>query len=928
MIGRKPLWHAQDQIQRLAELTSDDPALKEVPLRRDVRSLGRLLGEVIREQEGDPLFEAVEELRQLSIEHRDQEGTDGVPRTTPRNDERMERAEHVVAAMDVRQAYRLTKAFAIYFELTNLAETAHRKRRRRASMLRSDLPPQPGTIRGTVSRLREAGLDLGALLAALREVTVVPVFTAHPTEVSRRTVLFKRGRIAQALERVDLLPLTAPEAAEQEILLLSEITALWQSDEVRPQRPSVKDEVQMGLEYYPGILIPTVPELYHLITDAVWHSYREKISAGELPEVVRFGSWIGGDRDGNPFVSPEVTRDALQLARETILDHYVHALEGLVGRLSSSTLQVPISDALRDALTRYRTTIPSLDPQPEIRSATEVYRRFLGYAGWRLRRARNEPTDPNAYPDATAFREDLRLVRDSLSENRGGRLAQLLVEPLLRQVETFGFHLHTLDIREHARVHARARDELFGGDPSAGSPVQLPDPPSPETNRLMESLRTVAELKRVYPPAAIQSYVISGATSADDVLTLVRLAEIAGVQVAAEDGDPGVMPVPLFESIDDLRRCPVICRELWTRPDYGRLLDAWGRRQEVMLGYSDSNKDGGMLTSTWEIYKAHRALHQVARECGVTLRLFHGRGGTVGRGGGPTQRAIAAQPPGAFDGEIKITEQGEVLNWKYSDRVLAERNLELMVAAALNALARSDRPEPAREERWESALEAMSTDAFGFYRRNIAENPEILVYFQEATPVAELEHAKIGSRPARRGETRGLDDLRAIPWVFGWMQSRHVLPAWFGIGYALERFADQAPEQEALLREMANEFYIFQDLIRNVEVGMAKADLPIARRYADLVGDTALRERVFSMIVDEFERTHRALARVTGHERLLETNPVLARSIRLRNPYVDPMSLIQVNLLRRKRAGEEGEDLNYALAATINGISAGLRNTG
>jgi phosphoenolpyruvate carboxylase len=335
-----------------------------------------------------------------------------------------------------------------------------------------------------------------------------------------------------------------------------------------------------------------------------------------------------------------------------------------------------------------------------------------------------------------------------------------------------------------------------------------------------------------------------------------------------------------------------------------------------------------MLTSTWEIYKAHRDLHEAARECGVTLRLFHGRGGTVGRGGGPTHRAITSQPPGAFHGEIRITEQGEVLNWKYADPVLAERNLELMVAASLDALARVNPPDARRLEEWAAAMEAMSGEAFGFYRGRIADDPDVLIYFQQATPTGELEHARIGSRPSRRGESRGLDDLRAIPWVFGWMQSRHVLPGWFGVGYALERFAARGERERALLREMMDDFPLFHDLIRNVEMGMAKADLSIARHYAALVEDSGLRERVFAMIVEEFDRTRRAILSVTGQSRLLEENPVLERSIRLRNPYVDPMSLIQVDLLRRKRAGEESEELNYALAATINGISAGLRNTG
>jgi phosphoenolpyruvate carboxylase len=380
-----------------------------------------------------------------------------------------------------------------------------------------------------------------------------------------------------------------------------------------------------------------------------------------------------------------------------------------------------------------------------------------------------------------------------------------------------------------------------------------------------------------------------------------------------------------------------ILEDLLSDEGYRRHLADRGDQQEVMLGYSDSNKDGGMLTSTWEIFKAHRALHRVAAECGVHLTLFHGRGGTVGRGGGPTHHAIIAQPTGAFSGQMKITEQGEVMNWKYSDPVLAERNLELMIAASLEALSRAKGQPQAVEDQWEAALETMSADAYAFYRERIAENPEVLAYFEEATPVKELEHARIGSRPARRGVSRGLEDLRAIPWGFGWMQSRHVLPAWFGVGFALERFASGgAPngqpacggERERFLQTMMEQFPFFEDLINNVEMGLAKADLSIARSYADLVVDESLRERVLSMIVEEFARTRKMVLRVSGQTELLDKNPVLARSIRLRNPYVDPLSLIQVELLRRKRSGDADENLNYALAATINGIAAGLRNTG
>jgi len=397
--------------------------------------------------------------------------------------------------------------------------------------------------------------------------------------------------------------------------------------------------------------------------------------------------------------------------------------------------------------------------------------------------------------------------------------------------------------------------------------------------------------------------------------------------------DPGLMPVPLFESIDDLREAPAVCRELWSRPDYRKLLASWDNWQEVMLGYSDSNKDGGMLTSTWEIFRAHRDLHVVAREAGVKLRLFHGRGGTVGRGGGPTHRAIFAQPMDSFDGQLRITEQGEVLNFKYADEVLAERNLELMIAASLDALTRPNARDPeghftgVLKPEWEAALDELSSLAFDFYRQHILDDPGVVTYFEQSTPVGELEQAKIGSRPSRRNASTKLTDLRAIPWVFGWTQSRLLVPAWFGVGYAIDQYLAR-PGSLVLLEEMAREFPLFIDLLRNVELALGKVDLATARLYASLVEDASLRERIFDMFEAEFHRTVRALLAITGQKELLEDNPVLGHSIRLRNPYVDPMHLIQVDLLRRKRQGEDTPELNRAIAATISGISAGLRNTG
>ena len=924
-------WKVEDQVARLTELVSQDLQLREAPLRRDVRSLGRLLGTVIREQAGEQAFIAEEELRHLAIKHRNLSNELGEScLDCPEEQELQEQAAQIVGRMRVGEAYQIVKAFSTYFELTNLAETNHRKRRQRAARVASKEPDKPGSMRGTLLRMRGEGISADEALRLLRQVQVVPVFTAHPTDVARRVVHFKRRRIAHELEMLDRLPLTDIEALRGQSAVLAEITALWQTDEVRRRQPTVLDEIKMGLDHYPDSLITPIHELYLDMAAAFDEVYGTGIRSGMLPRVVSFGSWIGGDRDGNPYVTSKSTGEALQKAREIILSNYVESLEELRRLLTPSVCRIEVTPGLEAAVRNYRDTLASCDLESDTVPECEPYRRLVVCMLHRLRCSQHEPDNSDAYPGAAIFEKDLLLMDESLTENGGERLVRALLDPLLLRVRTFGFHLHTLDIRQHARVHANAVAELAAlGTAGAGLSAALPAKPGPETTELLDTLRTIAILKRRYPAEAIKSYVISGASRVQDALSLVWLMELCGVQVAAGgDGDPGVMPVPLFESIEDLRHAPEICRTLWSLPEYAPYLDSWGRRQEVMLGYSDSNKDGGMLTSSWEIYKAHRELHLVAADCGVKLVLFHGRGGTVGRGGGPTHRAIVAQPAGAFNGSLKITEQGEVINWKYSDASLAQRNLELMVAASLEALARPGRLAALPDDSWENALEEMAVDAYAFYRERVAENPDIIPYFEQATPVQEFELAKIGSRPARRGAALDLTDLRAIPWGFGWMQSRHVIPGWFGVGHAMERFAAKGEGERELMREMMRRFPFFYDLIRNVELALTKVDLPLARLYSELVPDRELRERVFSMVMEEYRRTTRIVLTITGQSRLLENNPPLARSLRLRTPYVDPLSLIQIELLRRKRAGEQSEELNYVLAATISGISAGLRNTG
>jgi phosphoenolpyruvate carboxylase len=873
------LWRAGNQIERLKELLGATPEDKEAPLRRDVRSLGRLLGNVIKEQEGERLFDMVESLRKLCIAARSGQAA-------------FEPQSGIFGTMNVLDAAKLAKAFAMYFELTNLAETNHRKRRRRAMQLAPDVASQPGTIKGTLLRTREAGIDFEEMMSALRRVRVIPVFTAHPTEVARRTVLWKRQRISQLLTELDNLPLAGARALEIQHEINAEITTLWQTDEVRRAPPTVFDEIQMGLDYS-NVLFETIPELYGEIAAAIEEVYRIDVQDGVLPRLVEFASWIGGDQDGNPNVTHESAEYALDHARQTAFGHYFQSLDKLRRALSPSRKRVGVSDDLKAHLDDYEKRLEChIDDRPD-----EPYRRFITCMLFRL--------DQAAYASAGEFADDLNLMRRSLAMNQGARLAGLFVDPLLRKLDTFGFHLYTLDLRQHARVHASAVRALKSANREE----------APAARDVLGELRGFARLQKSHDPRAMQAYIISGASSADDVLSFVWLADLCGIDISR------LAPVPLFESIESLRNGADVCRALWNDESYSKILDSRGRFQEVMLGYSDSNKDGGMLTSSWELYKTHAALHEAASECNVRLRLFHGRGGTVGRGGGPTHRAIVAQPPGAFLGEIKITEQGEVLNWKYSDTVLAERNLELMIAASLESLVRLGQ-EPV-EPAWASAMDVLSEEAFGFYVRSVRDNPDLPAYFEEATPASEFDLAKIGSRPARRSLARGLEDLRAIPWVFGWMQSRHGLPGWFSVGYALERFGDQE-----MLRTMMERFPWFADMIGNVEIGLAKSDFSIARLYAGLVQDASLRDSVFSLILEEFDRTRQAVLRITGQSHLLENNPVLSRSIRLRNPYVDAMSLIQVELLRRKRAGEHTAELNDALAATINGISAGLRNTG
>ena len=729
-----------------------------------------------------------------------------------------------------------------------------------------------GSFRGTLLRMKAAGMSGDAIIAALRKVQVTPVFTAHPTEITRHTIRLKRRRIAGYLEQLDHLPLSKSDAREFEALILTEITALWQTDEVRLNKPTVRDEIHMGLDYFPMVLFETLPRLFSELEESLAEVYGQ---SAEIPQVLSFGSWIGGDRDGNPFVTASSTREALDMARHVVIDHYISETIRLIGQLSMSTRRIGITDALSQRVREYDQKLGEKYSRWKQITAAELYRHFLEFLIARLRFTRKSSKHALAYKSPRQFEEDLELIHDSLTANHGHRLAEL-VSPLLRKVRTFGFHLHTLDIRQNARVQTVALTEMASVQNRSTGAIQFHAEASAESVELIDTFRAIAEVKRTHSANAIRSFIVSNTQSEHDIFAVSRLAAAGGVSVAASRNDPGLMPVPLFESIDALRSSADIMRRIWTSAEFEPSLNSWDRHHEVMLGYSDSNKDGGMLTSTWELHKAQHQLHEAARQCDVNLRVFHGRGGTVGRGGGPTHAAILAQPAGDFSGQIRITEQGEVLSWKYADPILAEWNLEVMIAACLEAVILPTQPSPDAKQRWTDAMESISADAFAFYRKHIAENPDVLEYFEQATPVNELEHARIGSRPARRTANRSLEDLRAIPWVFGWMQSRHAVPAWFGVGYALDRFAASNATNTALLQEMMFGFPLFDSLIRSVEIAMAKADFAIARFYADLVTDQNLRSRVFTMLHSEFDRSRRAILAVTRQQDLLQNNPVLS----------------------------------------------------
>ncbi len=913
-----------------------DPALA-----GDIAFLDGLLETALRDLEGEGSFRRVQDVRAATQRLRSQPSVAAAHELLAQLDR-----------LDARELRTLTRAFTHYFDLINLAET---RARIRALRRRAEQPAatQPETPEAALQQLRERGFSAAEVAGTLARALILPVFTAHPSEARRRTVLEKLDSIQRELDRMEYVRLVPREREECIRTIAAEIETFWLTDIVRDERPSVLDEVRHGLGMVAGTLFEVVPRVYRALEAALAEIYPEQRVA--VPPFLRFGSWIGGDRDGNPHVSPEVTRQAVRLHQETILRHYLAQLDALGRRLSHSQHFVQPSTELMASLERDERELPELARV----SRTEPYREKCRAIAARLRRTLDElrgpppdwhrlerPREAGSYASAQALHADLGLIEADLRQAGIVQTAQELVRDVMRKVQVFGLHFLTLDVRQHAARHEAALDEIFRwagvcehylelgaeereallvqelGHHRPLIPIHLPF--SPATQDVVQTLRAVAAVLEQQCPDAIDTYIVSGTTLPAHLLELLVLAREARL-FRPDEGVSRLNLVPLFESHAPLRDAVQIVERLLAEPAYRAHLELRGNLQEVMLGYSDSSKETGPLRSAWDIFKANRDLGQLSRRTGVTIQIFHGRGGAVGRGGGPANQAILAQPRGVMHGRIRITEQGEVIADRYSCPAVASRHLEQVIHAVLTtSFPEEERIDPA----WEEALERMAERACAHYRNLVYDTPGFLDYFAQATPFAEISALRIASRPAFRSAVQTVDQLRAIPWVFSWMQSRHTLPGWLGLGSAARDFLNDGGSLE-LLREMYRAWPFWRTFIDNTQMILAKADLTIARLYADLVDERALADAIFARIESEYGASVEIVCRITGQRHLLDSSPVLQSSIARRNPYVDPLSYFQLVFLKRLREGREPRaELLTGCLESINGVASGLKNTG
>ena len=916
-------------------------AERDALLRDDVRRLGRMVGEMLSEQVSAALLDQVESVRRAAIERREQ-------------DQPIDELAARLAAVPPADAEALVRAFATYFGAVNIAERVHRIRRRR-DYQRSSTAPQPGGLTAVLRDLRASGVTLDELVALLPQLRIEPVFTAHPTEAIRRALLLKEHTIVERLV-VDIDRQRTPaERGADTARIRQALTTTWQTAETPPQQPTVADEVEHLGFYLSHVLFRAMPVFYEAFADALADAYGDVPGSDRvvLPPILRFGTWVGGDMDGNPNVGADTIRAALHAQRAQVLRNYRSDLHALGDILTQSRQRAEFDTSIETRIAAYSALLPRAAAALNPRLSDMPYRQLLDLMRARLAATEANDTsadDATAYADADAFIADLNTIDASLAHHRGDHAGRFALQRVLWRVKTFGFHLATLDLRQDSGTHEEAIAALCD-DPAwathevatrvlrlhaliEGRVAVRAD--AAQAQGTLAVLRTVQTMRKNFGERAFGPYIISMSRSAADALAVLALARVAGCVEAGcldagylDAGDHGEDAVPLdiaplFETIDDLRAAPTIMRALFDDPVYRKHLRTRGGRQIVMLGYSDSAKDGGILASRWSLQRTQAELLELSQQSGVKIVFFHGRGGSVSRGGGKTERAIIAAPRGTVDGCLRVTEQGEVIHRKYGIRSLALRNLEQTTGAVLRATLRPRAQEP-REARWRDMATALSAVSREKYRALVHETPEFPAYFRAATPIDVIERLRLGSRPSKRREG-GIEALRAIPWVFAWSQNRSGLTGWYGVGTALARGVET--HGHIAMADMARDWPFFAAMLDDIEMLMAKSDTAIFDCYSQLAGD-ALHAQFFADIAEEFARTADTILALRGRSALLEHDYRLRLSIRLRNPYVDPISLLQVELLRRWRdTNREDETLFAALVSTVNGIAAGIQNTG
>ena len=916
-----------------------DISSKDLPFRDDVRLLGRILGDTLREQEGEETFHLVENVRRSAVRFRKtQDSRDG------------EQLEQMLDALTPGETLVVVRAFSYFSQLTNIAEDLHHNRRHRAH-LKAGSPPKDGSLLLALDRLEEKQISAEQLQSFLDSALISPVLTAHPTEVQRKSTLDCHLIISSLLSNRDRIEMTPDELADNEIALRRFVLILWQTRMLRTSKLTVHDEIRNGLEFYRYTFLSEIPKIYANLEKQLEARFDKNI---KIPPLLRVGSWIGGDRDGNPFVTHDVMQYAVQQHASVAFEHYLNETHLLGTRLSLTDRLVEVSDELRHLSDNSPDTAVSRSDEPYRRALVLIYSRLSAtVAQLGLETSHLPPVDAKAAPYANSaeFIADLDILIDSLHKHGAVYLARGRLANLRRSAQIFGFHLAPLDMRQHSAIHEQTVSELLACGTTIKNYAELDEAarrvvlleilqkgeiligPLEQYSDVVQSelriMQAAADIHRRFGRAALPNHIISKADAVSDMLELALMLQQVNLLEGTASPQLHINIIPLFETIEDLRGCGPIMDDLFAIPYYRQLLSNRGHTQEVMLGYSDSNKDGGYITANWELYKAELELVKVFAKYGIELRLFHGRGGTVGRGGGPSYEAILAQPPGSVNGQIRITEQGEVISSKYSNPEIGQRNLETLIAATMEATLLHHHGADSAMPEFHRIMEQLSLDAFASYRHLVYETPGFTEYFFTATPIREIAELNIGSRPSSRKASDRIEDLRAIPWVFSWGLNRTLLPGWLGFGGAVKQFiAREGDAGLAQMQAMYRDWPFFRGLMSNMDMVLSKTDMGIASRYALLVEDVALRERIFGAIQSEWEDTVDMLFAVTGNTKLLQDNPAFTRSLQTRTPYIDPLNHLQVTLLEHHRAGNTDERIKRAIHLTINGIATGLRNSG